>query len=119
MAATLLLSGCIEPDLHLAAESDNRLHVELVTDTSLHTPYTVGIDIEEAGIVYDCDADSERVTSVVVTLRPLVYCLRMEIMKNKLSYIILLTAVGMSSCSSEDSTAVNPDIPEDKAEAVG
>lgn len=187
MAATLLLSGCIEPDLHLAAESDNRLHVELVTDTSLHTPYTVypaptyyelrhfvsegdssehtveantiysssvdryvsagrhrllawsdidspdgtqvltvnedgghatasttidpdgismkdslaadsmgmptirhapemfyggqadGIDIEEAGIVYDCDADSERVTSAVVTLRPLVYCLRMEI----------------------------------------
>lgn len=39
--AILLMCGCtIEPELHLPEESFKRLHIELVTDTSLRTPYT-------------------------------------------------------------------------------
>lgn len=37
----LMLGSCtIEPELHLPVENIKRLHIELVTDTSLRTPYT-------------------------------------------------------------------------------
>lgn len=75
LATLSTLVGCIEPDLNLPAESYNRLHVDLVTDTTYRTrgaAYPKPTSYEFRHFVTNGDSNDEKLVESTTLYRPYV-----------------------------------------------